>query len=59
MEDLRGPVRCPRCNAQPSWQDVRDLERRFDSPGRLGPHPLLGWRCNHCGYFLAVSQWES
>ena len=23
MESLRAPVRCPRCNGQPSWKEVR------------------------------------
>jgi hypothetical protein len=30
-----------------------------EAPGKLGTHPILGWRCNLCGYFLAVSQYES
>jgi hypothetical protein len=64
MEELRAPVRCPRCNAQPSWQEVRAPEvgaqdSPEDPPGRLGRHGFVGWRCNNCGYFLAVSQWES
>jgi len=58
MEELRAPVRCPRCNAQPSWQEIIQLAQP-ESAGRLGVHRLIGWRCNHCGYFLAVSQWES
>jgi hypothetical protein len=59
MEELRPPVRCPRCNNQPNWQEVRDPQRREDPPGRLGEHVLIGWKCNFDGYFLAVSQWES
>ncbi len=59
MEDLRPPVRCPRCNAQPNWRERRDPQRPSDTVGRLGVHPLVGWECNHCGYFLPVSQWES
>ena len=59
MEELRAPVRCPRCNGQPNWQEVRQAIINEDSPGRLGVHPLIGWNCNLCKYFLAVSQWES
>lgn len=59
MEELRPPVRCPRCNNQPNWQEVRQSYVSEDSPGRLGVHPLIGWTCNFCKYFLAVSQWES
>ena len=59
MEELRAPVRCPRCNAQPSWQEVRAAGHPEDPPGRLGAHAIVGWTCNHCGYFLAASQWES
>jgi hypothetical protein len=60
MESLRAPVRCPHCNNQPGWQDVRDPNRQqVDTLGKLGTHPLLGWRCNICGYFLAASQYES
>ncbi len=59
MEALRAPVRCPRCNAQPSWQEVTDPNRPEEAVGRLGIHPLIGWRCNNCEYFLPVSQWES
>ncbi|HEY0492200.1 MAG TPA: hypothetical protein VGD57_01855 [Candidatus Dormibacteraeota bacterium] len=59
MEELRPPVRCPRCNAQPNWQEHRQAERERDTVGRLGQHPIIGWRCNLCQYFLAVSQWES
>jgi hypothetical protein len=59
MEELRPPVRCPRCNALPSWREVPDPNRHEDPPGRLGPHMILGWTCNNCGYFLNVSQWES
>jgi hypothetical protein len=58
MEDLRPPVRCPRCNGQPNWREVRDSQRE-DAPSRLGEHPLIGWVCNICQYFLPVSQWES
>jgi len=59
MESLRPPVRCPHCNGQPSWKDVLDPDRPIDLSGKLGTHPILGWRCNICGYFLAVSQYES
>ena len=59
MEELRAPVRCPRCNAQPNWQEVRASAGSEDPPGRLGPHGIVGWTCNHCGYFLPSSQWES
>jgi hypothetical protein len=59
MEDLRPPVRCPRCNNQPNWQEVRGSFGDQDPPGRLGDHPLIGWRCNFDKYFLPVSQWES
>ncbi|TMF89116.1 MAG: hypothetical protein E6I07_05300 [Chloroflexi bacterium] len=59
MEELRPPVRCPRCNGEPNWQEVRQSYVVEDAPGRLGMHPLIGWRCNLCQYFLAVSQWES
>ncbi len=59
MIELRAPVRCPHCNAQPSWQEVIDPGQTADTRGLLGIHPLIGWRCNHCHYFLAVSQWES
>ncbi len=59
MESLRAPVRCPRCNGQPSWKEVRDPARGVETLGKLGTHPLQGWRCNLCGYFLAVSQYES
>jgi len=59
MEDLRPPVRCPQCNGQPNWQEVRQPFADTDPPGRLGVHPLIGWRCNIYPYFLPVSQWES
>ena len=59
MEDLRPPVRCPRCNGQPNWQEIRQPNVDEDYRGRLGVHPLSGWICNLCKYFLAVSQWES
>jgi hypothetical protein len=59
MEELRPPVRCPHCNKQPNWQEMRQATVAEDRPGRLGLHPLIGWRCNECKYFLAVSQWES
>jgi len=59
MEALRPPVRCPHCNGQPNWQEVRQPYLDEDPPGRLGVHPLIGWRCNIYPYFLAVSQWES
>jgi hypothetical protein len=59
MEELRPPVRCPRCNALPSWREVRGTERRDDPVGRLGPHAIIGWVCSNDGYFLPVSQWES
>ncbi len=59
MEELRPPVRCPRCNGQPNWKEIRDANREADTVGRLGVHPITGWTCNLCGYFLAVSQWES
>jgi hypothetical protein len=38
---------------------MRQVTVAEDRPGRLGLHPLIGWRCNECNYFLAVSQWES
>jgi len=59
MEELRPPVRCPRCNGQPNWQEQRHAARERDTAGRLGQHAIIGWRCNLCQYFLAVSQWES
>jgi hypothetical protein len=59
MEELRPPVRCPRCNGQPNWKEIRNPGREADTIGRLGVHPITGWTCNLCGYFLAVSQWES
>ena len=59
MEELRPPVRCPRCNGQPNWKEIRDPKRETDTVGRLGVHPISGWTCNLCGYFLTVSQWES
>jgi hypothetical protein len=59
MEALRPPVRCPHCNGEPNWQEVRQPYLDEDPPGRLGVHPLIGWRCNIYPYFLAVSQWES
>jgi hypothetical protein len=59
MEELRPPVRCPHCNGQPNWQEVRQPYLDEDPPGRLGVHPVIGWRCNIRPYFLAVSQWES
>jgi len=59
MEELRPPVRCPRCNAQPSWREARAAGHPEDPPGRLGPHAIVGWTCNNCGYFLTASQWES
>jgi hypothetical protein len=59
MEDLRPPVRCPHCNGEPNWQEERQAYVDLDPPGRLGVHSLIGWRCNICQYFLAVSQWES
>jgi|GEM_PF-6109160 len=59
MEDLRPPVRCPHCNGEPNWQEVRQPYLDVDAPGRLGVHALIGWRCNIYPYFLPVSQWES
>jgi len=59
MESLRPPVRCPHCNGQPAWTDVVNPSRPNDTPGKLGTHPILGWRCTICAYFLAVSQYES
>ena len=59
MEEIRPPVRCPRCNGQPNWQEHRVTQRERDTVGRLGEHPIIGWRCNLCQYFLPVSQWES
>ncbi len=57
--DVRPPVRCPHCSNQPAWREVKDPERHEDAPGQLGVHTIVGWRCNHCEYFLPVSQWES
>ena len=59
MEDLRPPVRCPRCNALPSWKEVPNPNLRIEIASRLGTHSIIGWTCSNCGYFLAVSQWES
>src|SRR5438034_954967 len=42
MEALRPPVRCPHCNGEPNWQEVRQPYLDEDPPGRLGVHPLLG-----------------
>jgi hypothetical protein len=59
MEELRPPVRCPQCNGEPNWQEVRQPYVNEDPLSRLGVHPLIGWRCNLVPYFLPVSQWES
>jgi len=59
MEELRPPVRCPHCNGEPNWQEVRQASVNEDPLSRLGVHPLIGWRCNLVPYFLPVSQWES
>jgi hypothetical protein len=52
-------VRCPHCNGEPNWQEVRQPSVNEDPLSRLGVHPLIGWRCNLVPYFLPVSQWES
>lgn len=59
VEEVRPPVRCPRCNGQPAWREVENPQALSDTPGRLGEHRVIGWRCNLCGYFLPVAQWQS
>jgi hypothetical protein len=59
VAEPRPPVRCPRCNNQPAWREEPNPQRLNDTPGLLGEHSVIGWRCNNCQFFLPVAQWQS